>query len=1003
MKKRIVLLATNWGSSEGGINSFNYDLALGFSSLLNETFEIVCVIPDNVLYDNLLDIPRNIELLKVKNFDDCYSIVKKITEKQGIVSLWIGHDIFTGRQASTCASYYNESSLTPSCSAVIHHMDYSNYYFIKEDDADKYPQKENLQKEVLVEADYVFAVGPKLRRSAEDILRSKGINYKQVVEIIPGLAQIQTLTEPLHRFSCISFGRMSDDIIKQGSLSVAAFATFFKQVKDHETYMHIVGIEKDKHHAIRNLTDKYAEGIVNVKPRGFLKREVLFELLSEQTVSMMLSLREGFGLAGWEAISAEIPLILSEQSGLFIFLQELLGKDIHEYVYALNINGDYSEIFNDKDIDNVVNYLLNIHKKRMNAKKQAGKLKEILQEKGFTWENTAKAIYKACVENDVTKLNGHSNIDEVASAVDTILDIDLQEVERTNIATENMTIEIVKQNGQKAELKIMSQKRADQVLNDMLTAVTVGIIGPSGNGKSTVFAYLVSPNDNMILGQNIGDKSQTSLVNTILALNATLEPNQVCIQCKRKTVSTPYNSYIIESLQEMIYKSRDDLENFELNSSILKSVFDPITKEYHAFDYITDNEISTNELFTFLIGISEFVIQGDEKEEDLESTVNKIFKELKDQKRKPNKRDIYEQEIERRFYMYNDGNLTSLKNWFARFEQDILDDYQKFWDIENDYMLYGDITADLRMKEFMASVYAANSVFSLVFSEVIYVTRPSDEFVEAYDEQYKKQMPSFSEKPFILNILDTMGVTHISDKKEEIEKSMDKILSNSTLEALLFLCGADEKETIYEHCISILNTKDVLKEIPVTICRTKADIIIQNKMSNHFRSVTGENEIPEQHLEFYTTTAFESFKAEYIELTEWPQNENKIGLNLTNSNNTIEYLALSPNSTKDLKRILKSELEESRVFKIIFNLSIAVDRHYSSEGMFRVHSINKKTAPIQTRFALEEIDEISNQLVELNLTDSNNKYYKYINRGIFHGRSISTFRSKHIQGFGHST
>ncbi|KGP86009.1 hypothetical protein, partial [Paenibacillus sp. MAEPY1] len=30
-------------------------------------------------------------------------------------------------------------------------------------------------------------------------------------------------------------------------------------------------------------------------------------------------------------------------------------------------------------------------------------------------------------------------------------------------------------------------------------------------------------------------------------------------------------------------------------------------------------------------------------------------------------------------------------------------------------------------------------------------------------------------------------------------------------------------------------------------------------------------------------------------------------------------------------------------------------------------------------------------------------YYKYINRGIFHGRSISTFRSKHIQGFGHST
>nr|MBP9970713.1 hypothetical protein [Paludibacteraceae bacterium] len=65
-------------------------------------------------------------------------------------------------------------------------------------------------------ADYIFAVGPKLFESAKDRNTKTGGKAK-VFEFLPGLSKIEPIIEPQNTFSAISFGRIEsdNDIIKQ--------------------------------------------------------------------------------------------------------------------------------------------------------------------------------------------------------------------------------------------------------------------------------------------------------------------------------------------------------------------------------------------------------------------------------------------------------------------------------------------------------------------------------------------------------------------------------------------------------------------------------------------------------------------------------------------------------------------------------------------------------------------------------------------------------------------
>lgn len=515
------------------------------------------------------------------------------------------------------------------------------------------------------------------------------------------------------------------------------------------------------------------------------------------------------------------------------------------------------------------------------------------------------------------------------------------------------------------------------------------ISGPTGSGKSTILGYLVNAEDNKRLSNNIGEKNQKSLFKFKLSLNEMMEINKVYIKAIVKATRTDYSRNIIPILASILYSlidNEEELDLLEIDDENILQMFNPKNKQYRAFNYLKEEYSDKIELLIDnLKKLSSLIWNG------LKEECEREFKKRKDKKVKGlKKKDVFLEEIENR--LYNNIENTDLENWFKGFDLSILNYYKKFFD-NSENKIYEDVT-DKKIDDFMSAIFDDSSVFSLVFSEVIYITRPSDEFLEFYNKHYRT-----SEKPLIINILDTMGITHISDEKSSIENEIDGVLANS-FDSLLFICKSDEKDTVYEDCIEILSKKDALKGKPVTVCRTKADIIIKSKANNSYKKYTGKNEIPETEAREYYKNAFESYKLEYLCLDN--NKDLKIGNNNYNENDAVEFVSLAPNDTKELKIALGKELDEEKIFRIILNLNKAIEKQYSENGILIAVKRDINEEGIAVKVLSENISKLSNSLVSNNEIHKNGQYLKYIN-GDFHGRSISNYYYKAKIGLGHET
>lgn len=397
----IVFVADGWGSQYGGINSFNYDLCLNMHSVLNlEEHGVVCVTTGATLSEQDYESAKEKGLLLVhfaKNDFDCDKIVKRLNNEHMLQETiwWIGHDIMTGFLASECAE------ISDGKCAIIHHMNYEAYYpYVSEcpDDTDK---KVEQQLQVFNKADIIFSVGPKLTKSANDIVIKLNKDIK-IIELIPGIAPIIPLEKILGQFSTMVFGRVSTDqrdVVKQSMLAIAgfAYANRNREFSNNDPNITVYGLNsneiKQVNSELRSMASNFAGRIVKVKGYEYTNnREKLWSSLRCQSVCMMLSLHEGFGLAGWEAISAGVPLIVSENSGLY---ELLCQKRLNLKVCSLNISGDSDKKDDSNDIKRVAKFLREIRKDLEAYKKNAIELRKTLLNEGCTWENTALTLTKA--------------------------------------------------------------------------------------------------------------------------------------------------------------------------------------------------------------------------------------------------------------------------------------------------------------------------------------------------------------------------------------------------------------------------------------------------------------------------------------------------------------------------------------------------------------------------------------------------------------------------------
>lgn len=456
-----IFIADAWGAIKGGINCFNYDLTIACAHVLKKSKDtiICCVVPDlseeekrGIRSEGI--IPITLSKAVFGSPEAARFIADKIRSDKKLRHYFpercntfcVGHDIYTGAISKCLADECDGWNI------VFHHMDYSSYYLFKNTNAGIFNQKIENQKTILREADLVCAVGPKLFISAKGIVRAKGI---QTMEIIPGLADFNAIEETDCRFSPIVFGRVEEDNqrVKQTVLAVDAFAKALAQddklnIIGDDAKLNVVGYESCKSDSLKNEVkrlqsdaEKIAGRLCNIVPIPYkTDRVALGELISEASVAMMLSFHEGFGLVGYEAIAAGVPLILSENSGLYKFLE---SKNLHGRVYSVKIKGSTNEKgYSDDDLNTVASALREIKNNEAKYKKNALELRHILRTEAdkYSWNSVAERFIHGVLEQFDSELENEATVfyrPEQMTKLNSVLVEKANLIEGAKISTEN--------------------------------------------------------------------------------------------------------------------------------------------------------------------------------------------------------------------------------------------------------------------------------------------------------------------------------------------------------------------------------------------------------------------------------------------------------------------------------------------------------------------------------------------------------------------------------------
>lgn len=413
MKEYIIFIANYWGTTNGGISTFNYDLSRAIAKRRIGTREkTVCL-----LLHSINDIEKKeveelygLKLIALLDEDDesnegaevIPSFLKKLRKlvgfRNGDSLIWIGHDIKTGNYANMCKEEYGGESL------VFNHMNYAEYYYLATGDEEKEEEKEALQRRVLQKADWICAVGPVLKDYSEDIRHEVGKN--NVIEIIPGLLDVEPSVSMHNAFKVLFFGRIykKNNYIKQPKLAVAAFAKAYetdrksKEIFKNNPRMEVYGypkIDDEDKRILRELVRRYTAETLNITPRKYLRdREKLKETLRASSLCIMISRHEGFGLTAYEAISAGVPVIISDNTGLHRFLKSKKGEDVKGLYKVVHIEGATDQFGNptESDLETVTNAILEILTDYEKSKKNALRLQEILINEQYTWDNQAGTL-----------------------------------------------------------------------------------------------------------------------------------------------------------------------------------------------------------------------------------------------------------------------------------------------------------------------------------------------------------------------------------------------------------------------------------------------------------------------------------------------------------------------------------------------------------------------------------------------------------------------------------
>ena len=309
-KVQVTILASEWGSSKGGLSTINRELAIQLAKCPEA--EITFFLPQCSEEDKKLALQHKVTIIEATRRPGLEELEWLLFPPEHLqIDVIVGHGVKLGKQAQIIKERKNCKWIQ-----VVHtdpeelgmFKNYSNHI-------SKGEKKHKTELELCEMADLVVGVGPKLSEAFRSYLRGCKKD-KSVMDLTPGLFEefvsvIQDIEERKQR-SVLVFGRGDAEDFELKGFDIAGKAVAALQ----DTRLVFVGAPDGKHEEIAKRLTECGVPASRLRVRGFIEdRESLKRLFQEVDLVVMPSRTEGFGLAGLEALSAGLPVLVTQNSG----------------------------------------------------------------------------------------------------------------------------------------------------------------------------------------------------------------------------------------------------------------------------------------------------------------------------------------------------------------------------------------------------------------------------------------------------------------------------------------------------------------------------------------------------------------------------------------------------------------------------------------------------------------------------------------------------------------
>ena len=310
----MTLLSSEWRSTKGGLSTINRELAIQLAK--HPSVEVSVYLPQCREEDKRVAASHNVHLIEAEEMPG-YDPVDWLSflPNDHVVDCVIGHGAILGRQVQGIKRDCSRFKWIQVVHTVPEELEMYREY---EEGISRNETTRQVEVALCKLADQVVAVGPKVADAFLGYLRSCE-KHQDVLNLTPGIfsefADVKQASQENNSFSVLVVGRGDSEDFQLKGHDIAAQA--IKEIKDTTYKLVFAGATSGEEEKVRDLLLQQGIDRLQLRVRCFNEsRETLADLFCEVDLAIMPSRTEGFGLAALEALSAGLPVLVSENSGL---------------------------------------------------------------------------------------------------------------------------------------------------------------------------------------------------------------------------------------------------------------------------------------------------------------------------------------------------------------------------------------------------------------------------------------------------------------------------------------------------------------------------------------------------------------------------------------------------------------------------------------------------------------------------------------------------------------